>query len=611
VVLFVMSLRRRLILTIGGLVVSLLVVLELLGYFGARAFALSELEQEGGLLARYQAERVRASLNYAEVTSEFLLRVLQLYDHGKDSLRIEKLLEDLLNGNRQLSAVEIWGMPRGPMSVRRTMEGQVLMSRPSFDLPRVADWTLEQQKSGRWVLPQSDPDAPSIHHVQRINGITVVVEVPVRLLAEPLEQAQGSVAYGFLATGAVVLFTNPTVPSIRSKERYDFISQILMERGQTGDFFRVEDPIYGKSAWVGTAPVGDLNLTVGVVYLEDENFRPLYGLAWGTLIVGVLGIGALLMAISLTARSVARPLVELSHTVDMAVSHGFSQRVTVPPNATLEVERLALSCNRMLDDITHFIERLEDAAEERQAMESELAIAAEIQGSMLPKFPFQGRHCEAVGFSCAAKKVGGDFVNIFPVGANQVGFFIGDVSGKGIPGAITMAFTTSLLEHLGRAGLPPEECLGSVNRALCARDEATSFVTVFFGVLSTDGSVVYGNGGHHPPTLFHGKDGPRSPVIDSGLALGIYPEAVFGTGRFQLEPGERLMLYTDGVTEAMNEQREEYGEARFEALIAAYFPEQPLCQQLEVLHNDVERFRAGAIPNDDLTVLLLRPVNTP
>lgn len=71
-----MSLRRRLILTIGGLVVSLLVVLELLGYFGARAFALNELEQEGGLLARYQAERVKASLNYAEVTSEFLLRVL-------------------------------------------------------------------------------------------------------------------------------------------------------------------------------------------------------------------------------------------------------------------------------------------------------------------------------------------------------------------------------------------------------------------------------------------------------------------------------------------------------------------------------------------------------
>lgn len=602
-----MSLRRKLILTIGGLAVSLIVILELLGYFGARAFALGELEQEGGLLARYQAERVRASLNYAEVTSEFLLRVLQLYDQSQDNLHVEKLLADILEGNAQLSAVEIYGLPEGAMAVRRTVDGHVLLSKPLFRLPRLSDWTVRQQNEGRWVLPKSDPEAETIHYVQKVNGLVVVVEVPVRLLAEPLEQTEDSVAYGFLATGAVVLFTNPTEPTARSRERYDFISHVLMERGQEGDFFRVEDPIYGKSAWVGTAPVGDLDLTVGVVYLEGENFRPLYGLAWGTFMVGGLGIAALLMALSLTSRSVARPLVELSHTVSNASSRGFTQRVKVPHNATTEVERLTLSFNRMLDDLTHYIERLEEAAVERHAMESELTIAAELQASMLPKFPYQDRHCEAVGFSCAAKKVGGDFLNIFPVGADRVGFFIGDVSGKGIPGAITMAFTASLLEHLGRAGLPPEECLGSVNRALCAREEASSFVTVFFGVLDAEGRVSYGNAGHHPPTLFHGQEGVRVPEIDSGLALGIYPEAVFGTGFITLSRGERLMLYTDGVTEAMNSQREEYGEQRLADMIASYVAEQSLCEQLKSLRDDVEGFRCGAMPNDDLTVLLVRP----
>lgn len=602
-----MSLRRKLILTIGGLVVSLIVVLELLGYFGARAFALSELEQEGGLLARYQAERVRASLNYAEVTSEFLLRVLQLYDHGKDSLRIEKLLADILEGNTQLSAVEIYGLPEGPMSVRRTLEGRVLIARPLFKLPRLGDWTVKQQNEGRWVLPMSDPQADTIHFVQKLNGVVVVVEVPVRLLAEPLEQTEDSVAYGFLATGAVVLFTNPPEPSNRSKERYDFISRVLTERSREGNFFQVQDPIYGKAAWVGTAPVGDLDLTVGVVYLEGENFRPLYGLAWGTFMVGALGIGALLTALSLTSRSVARPLVELSHTVSTAISRGFTQRVTVPPNATAEVEMLASSFNRMLDDLSHYIERLEEAAVERHAMDSELTIAAELQGSMLPKFPYQDRHCEAVGFSCAAKKVGGDFLNIFPVGADRVGFFIGDVSGKGIPGAITMAFTASLLEHLGRAGLPPDECLGAVNRALCARDEASSFVTVFFGVLAADGRVSYGNAGHHPPTLFLGPESTRIPEVDSGLALGIYPEAVFGTGHIILSPGERLMLYTDGVTEAMNELRHEYGEQRLAAIVESYQPQQSLCEQLRILRDDVDDFRDGVLPNDDFTVLLIRP----
>ena len=601
-----MSLRRKLILTIGGLVVSLFVVLELLGYFGARAFVLGELEQEGGLLARYQAERVRASLSYAEVTSEFMLRVLQLYDHDKDNLRIEKLLADILNGNAQLSAVEIYGMPEGAMAVRRTVEGQVLISKPLFKLPRVSDWPIRQQNEGRWVFPRSDPEADSIHYVQRVHGLTVVVEVPVRLLAEPLEQTDDSVAYGFLATGAVVLFTNPTVPTSRSAERYDFIGQVLRERSQEGNFFQVQDPIYGRSAWVGTAPVGDLDLTVGVVHLEGESFRPLYGLAWDTFMVGALGIAGLLVALSLTSRSVARPLVELSQTVSTAISRGFSQRVTVPHSATLEVEQLALSFNRMLDDLTHYIERLEDAAVERHAINSELAIAAEIQNSMLPRFPYQDRHCEAVGLSCAAKKVGGDFVSIFPVGADRVGFFIGDVSGKGIPGAINMAFTASLLEHLGRAGFPPEECLGAVNHALCARDESNIFVTVFFGVLGVDGTVDYGNAGHHPPILFHGSSGSRSPEIESGLALGIYPEAAFGTGSITLGQEERLLLYTDGLTEAMNDEREEYGEERLAGRVASYLATQSLCEQLKALHDDVESFRGGAPPNDDLTVFILR-----
>ncbi len=591
--------------------VLLLVVLELMGYYGARMFALGELEQEGGLLARYQAERVRTSLGYAETASEFLLRTLTIYDHESDNLDLTKLLSDLLNGNSQISAVELHGLPGGRVAMRRTATGQIQEAGVSFRLPNLTRWTVQEQQEGRWILPQSDPEAAYLHHVQKLNGITLVIQVPVRLLAEPMEQTEGSVAYGFLTTGAVVLFTNSTVPASRLTERYEFISQVLMKQSNESKFFQVQDPIYGKAAWVGTAPVGDLDLTVGVVYLEGENFRPLYGLAWSTLLLGTLGIGALLFAISLTARSVARPLVELSDAVDSAATRGFSQRVEVPKKATTEVERLATSYNQMLDDLTHFIERLEEAAQERQAMESELTIAANIQNSMLPKFPFQDRHCEAVGMSCAAKKVGGDFVNIFPVGADRVGFFIGDVSGKGIPGAITMAFTASLLEHLGRVGLAPEECLGAVNRALCARDEANSFVTVFLGVLGMDGTVTYGNAGHHPPMLFLGEESPRIPGIDSGLALGIYPEATFGTGSFELKGKERLLLYTDGVIEAMNSQREEFGEERLETAVRGFVGEQELATQLGFILDEVEKFRDGAVPNDDTTVLLVRPYSRP
>lgn len=599
-----MSLRRRLILTIGGLVVSLLVVLELLGYYGARAFALYELEQEGGLLARYQAERVRASLGYAEMASEFLLSALQFSQSRSDTGELKRRLEHLLNGNTQISAVEVYGLPTEAIALRRTVDGSIVASEASFYPRRIGDWSLQEQTEGRWIVPVSDPKATSLYHAQKANGVTVVLEVPVRLLAAPLEQSEGAVAYGFLASGAVVLFTNPAALK-PSEAHQSFISDILMERGKDCEFFPITDPVYGQKAWVGTAPVGDLELTVGVVYLEGESFRPLYGLAWSTLVVGAVGVVVLLLAVSLTSRSVAKPLVELAQAVENASSHGFTQRVATPSNATLEVERLTLSCNRMLDGLAHYIGQLEEAAQDRQAMESELAIAAEIQNSMLPKFPFQTSHCLAAGFSFPAQKVGGDFINIFPIGADRIGFFIGDVSGKGIPGAITMAFTASLLEHLGRAGLPAQECFSAVNRALCAREESTSFVTAFFGVIGRDRTVSYANAGHHLPILFCEDGRARSPEIDSGLALGVYPEAVFATGQFRLEERERMLLYTDGVTEAMNGVREEYGEERLWHLVSALRAEQTPHQQLEQLQVDIELFRAGSVPNDDTTAMLL------
>ncbi len=595
------------IISIGGFVGALFIIFELVGYFGARSFALSELEQEGKLLARYQAERVRASLAYAETASEFLHRILQLYDQGTDNLRIERLLVDTLNGNPQVSAVEIRGLPMGPVALRRTVGGQVVPADAVFDSGSLSKWSIQDKNEGRWMIASRDPDTTHIRHVQLLSGITVVVEVPIRLLAAPLEQTGGGAAYGFLATSGTVLFTSSTEPKTSLLEQADFISEILLSNHRRGEFYRVEDPIYGRPAWVGTAPVGDLDLVVGVVYLEGDNFRPLYGLAGGTLLVICFALLSLLAVLRWTAGTVARPLVELAQTVEGAVREGFSQRVEIPIRATREVEQLTLSFNKMLDDINGYVERLEEAAEERQAMESELTIAAKIQASILPNFPQTMSNCEAVGVSLAAKKVGGDFLSIFPVSTDRVGFFLGDVSGKGIPAAITMAFTASLLEHLGRIGVPPAECFRAVNRALCARDESGMFVTVFFGVLDSNGMISYANAGHQPPVLFSGHDTYDCVEVAADLPLGVFDSSSYVSGSFLLKPEQRLMLYTDGVTEAMNKHKEEFGDARLESLVRAFQAEQTLAQQLEMLRDAVDTFRDGFIPNDDLTVLLLRP----
>lgn len=600
-----MSLKRRLTLSLGTTVLALLLLLGLLGYLGARSLTLEKLKQEGELLARYQAQRVRATLDDANATSEFLANSLRLYDENDDHPHLLHLLKEVLNHRQGLQSIEISGLPEGALAVSRDASGQVVMAKPVLQKLLTASHPLVQGQ-GTWLPASTDPTGHSLYRIETLEGLTIILEVPVRTLADPLNQNPHSVAYGFLATKNAILFTTPTSSSSERGDRDTFLSQVLAQHDSTGDFFRITDPIFGKAAWMGTAPVGELELTVGVVYLEGLHFRPLFGLAWGAALVSLLGILGLFLAIIFTSRSVSAPLVQLANTVGHAVNEKFTQRVPVPHGATSEVEHLTHSFNRMLDDLHHFLGQLEKATKERQAIESELAIAASIQGSMLPKFPFQNSTCEAVGLSLAAHKVGGDFVNIFPISSDRIGFFIGDVSGKGIPGAITMAFTASLLEHLGKVGLPPKDCLKVVNRALCARDEISSFVTVFFGILHLDGTIVYANAGHHPPMIFAHPDKLYSPSIESGLALGIFPETEFASGFFKLSTEERLMLYTDGLTEAMNQEREEYGDARLQELLRAFGPEQALNDLLDHLCGHVQEFRSGATPNDDLTILLLR-----
>lgn len=262
--------------------------------------------------------------------------------------------------------------------------------------------------------------------------------------------------------------------------------------------------------------------------------------------------------------------------------------------------------SKLLDDVRRHLSDLESAVAKRQALESELSIASRIQHSILPDFPFLSEVAEAEGVSTPARQVGGDFLDVYPIDENRVGFCLGDVSGKGAPAAIYMAFTASLLEHLGRLSVTPSECAQIINKALCERQEPSMFATVFFGVLDRSGEVTYCNAGHHPPMIL-GSDGSyRELEVESGLGLGILDFFEFGESTFRLEEGETMLLYTDGLTEAMNPNREEFGEKRLAEFLSTEDTNRPLKDLLDSLSKKIENFRDGADPNDDFTVLFLR-----
>ncbi len=246
----------------------------------------------------------------------------------------------------------------------------------------------------------------------------------------------------------------------------------------------------------------------------------------------------------------------------------------------------------------------------RLRMESELRVAHDIQMSMVPPpspDPDAWPCPELRAVLRPARDVGGDLYDYFvEEGGERLFVVVGDVSGKGVPAALYMALTRTLLSaEAGRHG-SPDEILAAANDELCRRNDSGMFVTVFMGVLDLrDGRLSYCSGGHNPPYRVT-PSGEVSPLEGpQGIVLGVFPGSDYGLASVTLGRGDSLVLYTDGVTEAMDGEGRMFGEERLTAFLAGRrgSPPDELCGGLL---DEVGRFASGADQSDDITVLALR-----
>jgi len=242
-------------------------------------------------------------------------------------------------------------------------------------------------------------------------------------------------------------------------------------------------------------------------------------------------------------------------------------------------------------------------------VQKELDVAARIQQTLLPKDfpPFPDRpELDLFGLMTAARQIGGDFFDFFFVGPSKLGFVIGDVAGKGIPAAILMAVTKTLIKASALRGGSPDECISHVNRVLCAESDPEVFVTAIYGVLDLEtGEVAYTNAGHNLPYLLRPSAPPEAMENQGCVVLGILPDYSYRTSGITLQPGETLLLYTDGVTEAMNTERQLFGEERLLNALAASDSSDlaNLCHGVELA---IATFADGQAQHDDVTMLAIR-----
>ena len=251
--------------------------------------------------------------------------------------------------------------------------------------------------------------------------------------------------------------------------------------------------------------------------------------------------------------------------------------------------------------------RLIEAYVEKERMEEALKLAHDIQMSMVPKIfpPFPERsEFDIFATLVPAKEVGGDLYDFFFIDEDHLCFAIGDVSGKGVPASLFMAVTKTLFKATAGNGGTPGEILARLNTGICRDNESCMFVTFFCGILNIrTGQVDYSNGGHNLPYYLQ-HDGVRPLENLGGRALGLVDQSPYASGRMILGSGEALLLYTDGVTEAMDSSETLYSDQRLAQFVANNRSSSPR-QIIGDLVSDVRRFAGAAPQSDDITVLAL------
>ncbi len=253
--------------------------------------------------------------------------------------------------------------------------------------------------------------------------------------------------------------------------------------------------------------------------------------------------------------------------------------------------------------------RLAEVEEAERLRARELEHAAMIQRSMLPsRFPpFPDRtDFELHAAMVPAKEVGGDLFDFFLLDPDRLAFVVGDVSGKGVPAALFMAIARTLLRAAAHHQASPGACLTYMNQSLVEQRASGMFVTLFYGILNTrTGALEYSNAGHNPPYAYSPDGQLRALAQRCGPMLGVFEGFQYPSRSAELGPGEGVLVFTDGVTEACNKNGEFYEESRLEAYLAAH-ASRPVDELVRGLHAEVERFEAGSPRADDITVLALR-----
>ncbi|MBR6162598.1 SpoIIE family protein phosphatase [bacterium] len=385
---------------------------------------------------------------------------------------------------------------------------------------------------------------------------------------------------------------------INSKQLKYVANQV--KNGNSGFVTMPKSSVYNSEVVFVYSPIPKTYWSSYLVYSAENFYKPIKHFQLILLTVTGIGVILLVLMISRICKLTTNPIVELSHVAEK-YGRGEFEAELPPVNSNDEVGVLTQAFYTMRDNLLNLLHIQKKNAKEEQKRASELEIATKIQSSVLPvDFP-KAANFDMYASMTPAKEVGGDFYDFFFTDETHFAFLIADVSGKGIPAALFMMNAKSLIKSNLLSGYPLNEAINKSNRELCATNEAGMFLTAFIAILNIKtGELEYVNAGHNPPAV---KFGDRFEYLktDNNLVLSALDNFEYKSEKITLNPENNILIYTDGVVEAQNTQKEFYGEERLINLLnkEVQSPE----EIVEAVKADVDEFSSGAPQFDDITML--------
>ncbi len=445
-------------------------------------------------------------------------------------------------------------------------------------------------------------------------GVATIDIALDQLVAETGRIPLGKGGYAFIVSkkGRFVAFPDDAKVMKASIQDTDPELALLMVGGEDG-FRSARDPLRGQPAWIAFAPAQNGGFSLALVYPRAEVLASAFDLQKELLAVGLVGLLGLFVALVLVARSISKPITQLAAAAQQVAQGDLEQRLSVE-SPTIEVANLTNAFNKMTRDLQMRMQELRYTTTVKERYEGELNAARSIQMSLVPKKfpPFPERpEFDVHALLRPAREIGGDFYDFYFLDPDRLCFLIGDVSGKGIPAALFMAVTKTLLKASSSGAPPIAQMMADVNDELCEQTDSGMFVSLLFAVLDVKtGALDFCNAGHPSPFLLSAK-GVEPLDGTKNVALGALGGLAYEASSAQLAPGDALFLYTDGVTEALADGEHFYGPARLQITLKDVLA-LPVEKITRGVVSDVRAFCGDREQSDDISVVAMRwhgPIN--